>query len=80
MVTRHEVHAPPRLAQVTTERARLARLQADAVEIKNARQRGALLDAEAVEREWTAVLAAVRAGMLAVPSPVRGAAAASDAA
>ena len=38
------------LAAVSTERARLARLQADAIEIKNARQRGALLDAEAVKR------------------------------
>ena len=55
------------LAQVSTE---LARLQADAIEIRNAHQRGALLDAEAVEREWTAVLASVRAGMLAVPSRV----------
>ena len=58
------------LAQVSTERARLARLQADAVEIKNARQRGSLIESEAVEREWSAVLAALRAGMLAVPSRV----------
>ena len=56
------------LAQVSTERARLARLQADSVELKNARARGSLLDAEAVEREWSAILASVRAGMLAVPS------------
>ena len=56
------------LAQVSTERARLARLQADAIEIRNAHQRGALLDAEAVEREWSAILASVRAAMLAVPS------------
>ena len=58
------------LALVTKERARLAKAQADAMEIKNARQRGALIDAEAVEREWSDVLRQVRAGMLAVPSRV----------
>lgn len=36
------------LAQVSRERARLARLQADAVELKNGRQRGTLLESEAV--------------------------------
>ena len=56
------------LAQVSTERARLARLQADSVELKNARARGSLLDAEAVEREWGDILRGVRAGLLALPS------------
>ena len=46
----------------------LARAQVDAVELKNARLRGALRDADTVEREWTKVLRGVRAGMLAVPS------------
>ena len=58
------------LAQVTKERARLAKAQADAMEMKNARQRGSLLEGEAVEREWADVLRGVRAGMLAVPSRV----------
>lgn len=58
------------LVNVTNERARLARAQAELAETKLARQRGALLDAEAVEREWSDVLRTVRAGMLAVPSRV----------
>ena len=58
------------LAQATTERARLAHAQADLAEIKAARQRGLLLEAEAVEREWSAVLRGVRAGLLALPSRV----------
>ena len=37
-------------------------------ELKAAQARGSLLDAEAVEREWSDVLGTVRAGMLAVPS------------
>jgi len=37
-------------------------------ELKAAQARGSLLDAEAVEREWSDVLGMVRAGMLAVPS------------
>jgi phage terminase Nu1 subunit (DNA packaging protein) len=35
---------------------------------KNAAARGELLDAGAVEREWSDILRCVRAGMLAVPS------------
>ena len=58
------------LAQVSNERARLARAQAELAEAKLARQRGALLEADAVEREWADVLRTVRAGMLAVPSRV----------
>ena len=56
------------LARVSNERARLARAQADLAEQKLARQRGALLEAEVVERAWADVLRDVRAGMLAVPS------------
>ena len=55
-------------ATAAAERARLAKAQADKVELANALQRGALLDAGAVEAEWSGVLRAVRAGMLAVPS------------
>jgi phage terminase Nu1 subunit (DNA packaging protein) len=52
------------------ERARLAKAQADAQELKNAVTRGELLDASEVEREWTATFAAVRAGVLAASSRV----------
>jgi hypothetical protein len=38
--------------------------------LKAARQRGSLLDAGAVEAEWSGILRTVRAGMLAVPSRV----------
>ena len=45
-----------------------ANAQADLAELKAAQARGSLLDAEAVEREWSDVLGTVRTGMLAVPS------------
>lgn len=54
----------------SAERARLAREQADAVALKNAVARGALLEAAAVEREWTSILAGVRAGVLAASSRI----------
>jgi len=44
-----------------------ARAMAEKVETANARQRGALLEAGAVEAEWTGVLRGVRARLLAVP-------------
>ena len=44
--------------------------QADAIALKNAVARGALLEAAAVEREWTSVLAGVRAGVLAASSRI----------
>ncbi|QQM31977.1 DNA packaging protein [Martelella lutilitoris] len=56
---------------LTAERARLAKEQADAAEIKNAILRKELVHASDVEREWAAVLRKVRAGVLAVPSRVR---------
>lgn len=58
---------------LTTERARLAREQADAVALKNAALRGELVPAADVSREWFEVLRKVRAGVLAVPSRVRAA-------
>jgi phage terminase Nu1 subunit (DNA packaging protein) len=67
MVSKRSPRAIP-LAQATKERARLAAAQADLAEIKAAKQRGSLLDADAVEAEWSGVLRTVRAGMLAVPS------------
>ena len=50
------------------ERGRLAKEQADAIALRNARQRGSLVDAEAVEREWSDILRTVRSGILAIPS------------
>jgi len=55
MVTPRSARAPA-LAQATKERARLARAQADLAELKAAHQRGSLLDAKAVEREWSDIL------------------------
>jgi phage terminase Nu1 subunit (DNA packaging protein) len=69
MASKRSPRAIP-LAQATKERARLARAQADLAELKAAKQRGLLLDAAAVETEWSGVLRTVRAGMLAVPSRV----------
>ena len=68
-MTKPNARARP-LAEVSRQRARLAKAQADIAELKAARQRGSLLDAEAVETEWSGVLRTVRAGMLAVPSRV----------
>lgn len=56
---------------LTAERARLAKEQADAQAIKNATLRGELLPAADVERRWREVLAGVRSRMLAVPSRTR---------
>ncbi len=58
-------------ASLTEERARLAKEQADAAEIKNAILRKELVHASDVEREWASVLRKVRSGVLAVPSRVR---------
>jgi phage terminase Nu1 subunit (DNA packaging protein) len=58
------------ITSATAERARLVKMQADQVELKNAALRGSMLDAGAVEREWSDVLRGVRAGLLAVPSRV----------
>jgi len=58
----------PAIAAATKERARLAKAQADMVKIKCRVLQGALLDAEAVERQWSSILSMVRAGMPAVPS------------
>lgn len=58
---------------LTAERARLAREQADSVALKNAALRGDLVSAADVTRTWADVLRQVRAGVLAVPSRVRAA-------
>ncbi len=59
------------VANLTTERARLAREQADAAALKNAALRGSMVAAADVEREWSDVLRTVRVSMLAVPSRIQ---------
>lgn len=56
---------------LTGERARLARAQADAQELKNATLRGQLVLAIEVEREWSGTMRNLRSQLLAVPSRVR---------
>jgi phage terminase Nu1 subunit (DNA packaging protein) len=56
---------------LTGERARLARAQAENIEMKNAQARGELVRAEDVERAWADTLRRVRSRILAVPSRVR---------
>lgn len=58
-------------AQLTAERARLAKEQADAMAIKNARLRGELVEAEEVEHTWSDILRQLRARLMAIPSRVR---------
>ncbi len=60
----------PALAEASKQRARLAAAQADLNELKAARMRSELVEAAAVEMEWSGILRTVRAGMLAVPSRV----------
>lgn len=55
-------------SDLEAEKLRLARQQADKIEIQNAAARGELVKASDVERAWAAVLRDVRAAMLAVPS------------
>ena len=66
-MTKPNARARP-LAEVSRQRARLAKAQADIAEMKSARQRASLLDAAEVENEWSSILRNVRAGMLAVSS------------
>jgi terminase small subunit / prophage DNA-packing protein len=56
------------LEAMRAERIRIAKEQADALGLKNAAARGEMRDANDVRREWSDILRAVRAGMLAVPS------------
>lgn len=55
---------------LAVEKLRVARESADKLALQNARARGDLLGAAEVEREWSAVLRDVRAGMLAAPSRI----------
>lgn len=56
---------------LTAERARLAKEQADAQAIKNAKLRGELVEAADVERAWQDILRQVRARIMAVPSRLK---------
>lgn len=58
-------------AQLTAERARLAKEQADAQALKNGKLRGELVEAAEVARTWSDLLRSVRARILAVPSRLR---------
>ncbi len=62
------------ILDLTQERARLAREQADSQELKNRQLRKELVSASDVEREWSHILRKVRAGILAVTSRVRASA------
>lgn len=53
---------------LTAEKTRLARAQADAAEVRNLMLRAELLKAGDVEKEWSAMLRTVRAGLLAIPA------------
>jgi phage terminase Nu1 subunit (DNA packaging protein) len=56
---------------LTKERARLAKEQADGHELKNRIARGELLDAGETELRWADMLRSFRSRMLAVPSRCR---------
>lgn len=58
-------------SNLTAERARLAKVQADSYELKNAVTRGELVEVADAERAWSDTLRTVRSCMLAVPSRVR---------
>jgi terminase small subunit / prophage DNA-packing protein len=60
------------IISATAERARLLREQADQVAMKNAMQRGELLDATETERTWADGFRTVRSAMLAIPSRCAG--------
>lgn len=59
------------ILDLTAERARLAKEQADAQELKNAVSRKELLPAGDVEREWADVLLRIRSAILSVPARLR---------
>lgn len=58
-------------ANLTAERARLAKEQADAQALKNGKLRGDLVDAGDVERAWADILRDLRARIMAVPARLR---------
>jgi phage terminase Nu1 subunit (DNA packaging protein) len=56
---------------LTAERARLAKAQADKTELEVAELRGELVSAQEVIEAWTQYIAAIRARLLALPSKAR---------
>ena len=59
------------ILDLTKERARLAKEQADGAAMKNAQLRGEFVSADEVERGWASILRRVQARLMAVPSRVR---------
>lgn len=57
-------------ARLTAERARVAKAQADRLELLNARARGELLERRAVEAVWGKRISTFRTRILAIPSRV----------
>ena len=57
--------------ELTAERARLAKEQADAMEIKNSTARGELVSALETEQTWSAAMIDMRSRFLSIPSRVR---------
>jgi phage terminase Nu1 subunit (DNA packaging protein) len=62
---------PSAVENLTAQRARLAREQADGTALKNAELRGEMIRASEAEARWREVLTGIRARLLAVPSRVR---------
>lgn len=58
-------------ATLTAQRERIARGQADKLEMQNAAARREMLPAKAVADEWASVLRMVRSRMLATPSRIQ---------
>jgi phage terminase Nu1 subunit (DNA packaging protein) len=54
--------------ELTAERARLAKLQSDKIQIEIDTLQGRLIPAELVEKEWTNLVARFRARIIAIPS------------
>ena len=59
------------ILDLTAERARLAKEQADAQALKNATQRGGLVPTTVVAAEWANMIRLIRSNMLAVPARCR---------
>ena len=59
-------------AELSVEKLRLAKANADKLELANAKARGELIVAAEVERAWAGVLRDVRAAFLALPSRAAG--------
>ena len=56
--------------ELKAEKLRIAKEQADLLELKNATARGEMVPAKQVESEWAGILRDIRAGLLAVSSRV----------